>query len=83
VGGVWTSGEVERSVNPCYGAATIKWCGAANTSGVDWWRGKVNGLDDAALSKHVSMDGTAGLVLQTDTALELPFVCNVINIAKG
>jgi len=73
---VWTSGIVDKTLTPCSGDLTINWCGSNQTQIAPfWWQGKVLGLDESAVSKAVSLQGSALKVVGAD--VKLPFLCKV------
>jgi len=63
-------------ITPCFGDLSINWCSSNQTQLISpWWKGKVSGLDQSALSKAVSLKDSALRVSAVDAAL--PFFCKV------
>jgi len=76
IGEIWTSGVVDKSVSPCEGSLTINWCQGKNeVISPTWWKEKVAGLEETAISKTVSLKNTNLQVTEEKT--ELPFFCKV------
>jgi hypothetical protein len=72
----WTSGVADKTISPCNGALTVTWCNSNQSNPSPWWQGKVEGLNDGAVSNAISFKQPSALKVVANNA-SLPFICKV------